>query len=83
MGSYKDFSINFLADFQKMGYVQNDLNNLIEVLRRVKKYGVWNAKDLRFYTINLEDLTSDSALARRNINKTGEEECTCECNCKW
>lgn len=76
MGSYKDFSINFLADFQKLEYVQNDLNNLIEIVRRAKHRGVWNTKDLSFYTINIDEVIDGDRFPIEIDNRT-ESDCKC------
>ncbi|XP_022903275.2 putative leucine-rich repeat-containing protein DDB_G0290503 isoform X7 [Onthophagus taurus] len=56
MDSYRDFSINFLGDLQKMEQVQNDMNNLIELIRRAQTTGNWNTDGLMFYCLDINDV---------------------------
>ncbi|GJQ86609.1 hypothetical protein Trydic_g7841 [Trypoxylus dichotomus] len=87
MDSYKDFSINILPDLQKMERIQNDLNNVIEIVRRARNGGVWSSKGLRFYTVDIERLMHDKSnhngdvgvalIPRKGVDKARN------CDCSW
>lgn len=79
MESYKDISINFLPDFQKMEYLQNDLNNIIELLKRVRNDGIWSKQGLTFYTVNIDNLINTYGAI---VNRQDETDAL-DCNCNW
>ncbi|KAF5306413.1 hypothetical protein FQA39_LY08922 [Lamprigera yunnana] len=60
MQRYKDnFSIYLNETFQKMEWLQSDVCNLINFVKRVRDYNEWNVKGLKFYTLNPNILLSN------------------------
>lgn len=58
MQKYRDFSLSINLDetFQKLVYLQSDLRNLLEFIRRVRDEDSWNTDGLEFYNVKCEDL---------------------------
>lgn len=63
MQKYKDFNLAFNLDetFQKMVFLQNDIKNLCEYIKRVRFDGKWCTEGLKFYTVKPEDLIKCTA----------------------
>lgn len=51
-----DLSFNINKNFQRLRYLQNDVSNLVEFIRRARDERVWSIDGLQFYEINYEDL---------------------------
>lgn len=58
MKRYQNYSISHNLDepFQKVFYLENDLKNLLEFLRRVRDDKKWSIDGLRFYDVTYKDL---------------------------
>jgi len=58
MQKYQDtkFSCNLDKAFQKWVYLQNDVRNLLEFIRRVRDEGSWSINGLQFYNVSCKDL---------------------------
>ncbi|KAF2903682.1 hypothetical protein ILUMI_02477 [Ignelater luminosus] len=61
MQKYRDFSLSINLDetFQKLVYLQSDLRNILEFIRRVREEDNWNTDGLEFYNVKCEDLLGD------------------------
>lgn len=51
-----DMTINLKGTLQKIMYLENDLGNLLEFIRRIREEGVWNSDGLDFHEITASDL---------------------------
>ena len=71
MKRYQNYSISHNLDepFQKVFYLENDLKNLLEFLRRVRDDKKWSIDGLRFYDVTYKDL-----FGKGN---------SCDCEEKW
>lgn len=65
MQKYKDLdlSININKSFQRVRFLENDLNNLIEFIRRVRDESLWSIQGLQFYEVDCDKL-----IATKNKN---------------
>lgn len=51
-----DMTINLKGTLQKIMYLENDLSNLLEFIRRIREEGTWNTDGLSFHEISSSDL---------------------------
>ncbi|KYB27457.1 hypothetical protein TcasGA2_TC033262 [Tribolium castaneum] len=58
MKRYQNYSITHNLDepFQKVFYLENDLKNLLEFIRRIREDRKWSIDGLQFYDITYKDL---------------------------
>lgn len=58
MQKYKDLdlSININKSFQRVRHLENDLNNLIELIKRVRDDSLWSIEGLEFYEVDCAEL---------------------------
>lgn len=51
-----DLAININGTLQKVIYLQNDIQNVVEFVRRIREEGIWNTEGLKFYQVTYSDL---------------------------
>lgn len=54
-----DLAFNIKENFQRVRYLENDLNNLIEFVKRFRDERSWNVDGLKFYEIDSAELIGD------------------------
>ena len=59
MNGYKNLSFDLVGDLQKIEKYRNDVENLVELIRRARKDGVWNRKGLQFFGVDVDQLLDE------------------------